>query len=218
VPKEKLDQLAKELAANDFDLAIDLRKQSDTRQLLKLAGARVTAGFDHRNEHSWLDIALTFEGDAALTNKRQHVSGDLLNLVDAVAAAGSKERTVIRRARDWSLRQMPVVNKLAASGLYERRVVCIHPAAGNETKQWPISYFADLIKMLRAIEDVNFAIIGAQGETAITARRNVSCSPCYRAKIELCHRNLACLRGLQPAAIADMCRSLIKLERGIRLA
>lgn len=58
---------------------------------------------------------------------------------------------------------------------------------------------------------------GPLGEVAVMARRNMSCSPCYRAKIELCHRGLACLHGLQPASIAGMCRTLLKLERGVRI-
>jgi ADP-heptose:LPS heptosyltransferase/GT2 family glycosyltransferase len=292
VAEEKIETLGHELAQFKFDIAIDLRKQSDTRDLLKSARSTLTAGFDHRNEFSWLDIALTFEGDIALGHKRQHVSADLVNLVDTVAGAGMQDRSLIKRSADWSTRQVPIVSRLSESGLYKKRLVCIHPSAGNETKQWPPSYFAQLINMLAETEDVNFAVIGgpddakiadevialiadsrrvfnlvgklrleelsyfldtcslfigndsgpkhlaagvgvptigihsgivdarewgSQGEVAITAKRNMSCSPCYRASKDLCHRGLSCLSGLQPASLVGMCRNLLKLERGIQI-
>jgi ADP-heptose:LPS heptosyltransferase len=46
-------------------------------------------------------------------------------------------------------------------------MVCVHPGAGNETKQWPLAYFADLIDLLLATEDVDIALIGGADETAI---------------------------------------------------
>jgi ADP-heptose:LPS heptosyltransferase/GT2 family glycosyltransferase len=292
LPKERLDELQRELSCYDFDIAIDMRKQSDTRNLLKTTGARLTAGFDHRNEFGWLDVALNFEGDLALTQKRQHVSADLINLIDTVANAGMQDRSLIKRGADWSARQLPIVSRLAEQGLYKKHVVCIHPAAGNETKQWPVSYFADLMNALLVTEDVHFSIIGGpddaeiangiielvsdsnrvfnlvgklklnelsyfldtctlfvgndsgpkhlaagigvptigiqsgivdarewgpQGDVAVTAKRNMSCSPCYHASKDLCHRGLACLSGLQPAAIVSMARNLLKLERGIQI-
>jgi O-antigen biosynthesis protein len=278
--------LQRELVQYDFDIAIDMRKQSDTRNLLKTTGARLTAGFDHRNEFAWLDVALNFEGDLALAQKRQHVSADLINLIDTVANAGTQDRSLIKRGADWSARQLPIVSRLA------ERVVCIHPAAGNETKQWPVSYFSDLMNALLVTEDIHFSIIGGpddaeiaegiielvsdsnrvfnligklkleelsyfldtcslfvgndsgpkhlaagigvptigiqsgivdahewgpQGDVAVTAKRNMSCSPCYHASKDLCHRGLACLNGLQPAAIVNMARNLLKLERGIQI-
>jgi ADP-heptose:LPS heptosyltransferase len=292
VADESMAELARELAQDKFDIAIDMRKQADTRNLLKGSGARLTAGFDHRNEFHWLDVALTFEGDTALGHKRQHISGDLVNLIDTVAAAGAQDRELIRRSSDWSARQVPIISRLSSLGLYKKRVVCVHPCAGNETKQWPPSYFADLINALLATEDVHVCLIGgpddaeiakevaelasdnnrvfnlvgqfrlnelsyfldtcslfigndsgpkhiaagvgvptvgihsgivdarewgAQGEVAVTAKRNMSCSPCYRASPDLCHRGLACLSGLHPAAIVSMCRSLLKLERGVQI-
>jgi len=290
--KERLDELKRELTLLDFDIAIDLRKHSDTRNLLRNSGAKLTAGFDHRNEFSWLDVALTFEGDVQLSQKRQHISADLINLIDTVAAAGTQDRTLIKRSGDWSARQVPIVSRLSPSGLYKKRVVCIHPAAGNETKQWPVPYFADLMNALLVTEDIHFAIIGGpdeaelatgivelvsdsdrvfnlvgklrleelsyfldtcsvfvgndsgpkhiaaaigvptigiqsgivdarewgpQGDVAVTAKRNMSCSPCYHASKDLCHRGLACLSGLQPASLVGMCRNLLKLERGIQI-
>lgn len=48
------------LALAPFDLAIDLRRDEDTRELLKLFDARVLAGFGDLAVFSYLDVALPF--------------------------------------------------------------------------------------------------------------------------------------------------------------
>ena len=291
--EDKLAALAAELASYKFDLAIDLRKHVDSRDLLKHAGAALTAGFDHLSKFPWLDIALAFEGDTQLAAKRQHISADLLNLVDAVICAGTPDRDLIQRPIEWAALQAPITARLAERGLYQKPLVCIHPAAGNLTKQWPPAYFADLITLLGQTDDLQFALIGGpdeaaiaasilklvperarvfdlvgqlkldelsyfidscalfvgndsgpkhiaaglgvptvgihsgvvdarewgpQGELSVGIRRNMSCSPCYRATADLCHRNLACLRDLHPAAVVNACRNLLRLGRGVQMS
>ena len=164
VGDESVAALKAELGACAFDLAVDLRKQPDTRELLQLSGARLLAGFDFQNRFPWLDIALTWDGDTQIVHKRQHTCDDLVDLVDAVAAAATAERSTIRRGSDWKKQRRAMEQRFADIGLYRRRVVCVHPAAGNETKQWPRRYFADLINALLASEDVNFALIGGPDE------------------------------------------------------
>ena len=65
--------------------------------LLRYAGAKLTAGFDYQSQYPWLDIAAQWEGDPAFVAKRQHISDDLLNLVDAVISAGEPERSLAKR-------------------------------------------------------------------------------------------------------------------------
>jgi ADP-heptose:LPS heptosyltransferase/GT2 family glycosyltransferase len=160
--EESLRAVRRQLVPYGFDLAVDFRKHAETRMLLKLSGAELTAGFDYQNQFPWLDIALQWEGDPAFVTKRQHISEDLVNLVDAIAAAGVEPQDVIRR--DWPKRQVPLITRLNRNGLYARAVVCVHPAAGAELKQWPPSYFASLINLLIEDEDVNVAIVGGADE------------------------------------------------------
>lgn len=47
------------LADREFDLAIDLRMNDDTRRLLVPVKARHKAGFDRRSDFPWVDIALS---------------------------------------------------------------------------------------------------------------------------------------------------------------
>jgi ADP-heptose:LPS heptosyltransferase len=55
--KRDLANLRATLAPRRFDLAIDLRRQPDTRPILQATGARWLAGFETAYEHPWLDIA-----------------------------------------------------------------------------------------------------------------------------------------------------------------
>jgi ADP-heptose:LPS heptosyltransferase len=51
--------------------------------------------------------------------------------------------------------------------LFDRRVVCVHPGAGNELKQWPLDNFARLIRLLVDREDVSVLLIGGPDEVVI---------------------------------------------------
>lgn len=283
-----LHALAKKLASFKFDLAVDLRRDTDTRELLQLAGAATTAGFDGRNEFPWLDVAPISEGNRPLARMRQHAADDLLNLIDAIVAAGRGEAAGIRRSGGWASLQAPIIASLAEFDLYKRPLVCVHPAAGNATKQWPLRYFADLINLLLATEEIDIVLIGGAdekhiaraiverveqrdrvhdligrlkldqlpyfldtcalfvgndsgpkhiaaglgvptvgihsgvvdarewgplGSSAVALRRNMTCSPCYKATREQCDRGMACLEELTVPHAIRICQQLLRLDR-----
>ncbi len=152
----ELRALGRSLGRRGYDLAVDLHRQPDTRHLLPLAGARYTAGYDHRGQFSWLDIAL--EGDTREVAERQH-----FNLVDAVAAAGEREGAPPGLAAG-SVGSVP---NPELDALFERPVVCVHPAVADEMRRWPERYFARLIDLLIEGEGVNVVLIGGPGDEAI---------------------------------------------------
>jgi O-antigen biosynthesis protein len=166
IDKEALQGLAKQLADLKFDLAVDLRKDAETRNLLGLADAGVTAGFEHGDEFPWLDVALPYEGNARCVPKRRHTADDLISLVDAIVSAGTARSYAIERSRERCPAR-PSVIAPAGPDAGKRPLVCVHPGAGNETKQWPAAYFADLINELLTSEDVEVALIGGPDETPI---------------------------------------------------
>ena len=45
---------------------------------------------------------------------------------------------------------------------------------------------------------------GPIGKRAVAVRRNMTCSPCYLARLEDCPRNFACMRGLEPIAVQEV--------------
>jgi ADP-heptose:LPS heptosyltransferase len=160
--EDDLMDLRARLARYRFDLAIDLRKSPDTRDILQYTGARYFAGFDTNDRFPWLDVAIQWEGDSRFLPKRQHVANDFINLIDAIANSTNTDR-------GGEVHQpLPVPDHLPAE-LFAKRLVCIHPAAGTEMRQWPRSYFAALIDMLAADEDVNLVLVGSPDEDEIAS-------------------------------------------------
>jgi ADP-heptose:LPS heptosyltransferase len=45
---------------------------------------------------------------------------------------------------------------------------------------------------------------GPIGRRAVAVRRNMTCSPCYLARLEDCPRSFACMRGLEPSAVQEV--------------
>ena len=164
IGEEDLLALKARLEPYQFDLAVDLRKHPDTRHVLQYSGARLFAGLDHANKFPWLDFGLEWEGDPTWVNKRQHVAGDLLNLVDAIANGCEEERLVLWRPDDGGKRALPPAIAKISKELYRLPVIGIHPASGNELRQWPAESFAELIDMLVTRLPVNVAVVGGPDE------------------------------------------------------
>jgi len=162
---ELLD-LRKRLEPLRFDLAVDLRKSPDTRSVLQYTGARFLAGFDYRGELPWLDIALEWEGQTQYAPKRQHIADDLLNLVDAIATSCTSQRSILSPDPDIAL-SLPAAE---IREIFGKRVVCIHPAAGTEMRQWPAEYFAELIDLIVTGHGVHAILIGGPDEMEIAQK------------------------------------------------
>jgi len=153
--------LSKRLAPYCFDLAVDLRKDLETRKVLRLTGARWLAGYEYGNHFPWLDISLEWEGAHKALSKRSQIGDDLSRLVEAVAAAAISERKILTLpASQGNGRSHDFVRN-------GRHLVCIHPSAGTDVKQWPTEYFAALIDLLVSNHDVEVVLIGTADEAGI---------------------------------------------------
>ncbi len=168
VSEDALLELQARLAPMRFDIALDLRRQSDTRQILQYTGARWLAGFDQGYTCKWLDIAMEFEGDVSRNFKRSHVTDSLVQFIDVVATACTTDRRIVEaplrtdEARA-ALAELPAVAPIAEA-LFSRPIVCVHTGAGAANKQWPAESFAGLIDLLVGLEGVNALIIGGPDE------------------------------------------------------
>ena len=158
--------LRERLAPEAFDLAIDLRKHTETRPVLQHTGAPVLAGFDFHHQLPWLDIALEWTGDQIYARKRQHNGDDLINLVDAVAAACESDRSLITSPVGEPPKPFIALRRKMAA---EAPLVCVHPAVGNDARQWPPEYFAAVIDRLIAEDGAKIVMIGADGDEEIAA-------------------------------------------------
>jgi ADP-heptose:LPS heptosyltransferase/GT2 family glycosyltransferase len=164
-----LTALATRLAPYDFDLAIDLRTQPDTRHLLQRSGAAVLAGYDTRGRFPWLDITLEWDGDQHLVPKRAHATNKLMQLVEAVAVMCDRDRSSRGDLScEAAIAKLPELPALAAvsKAFFGRPLLCIHPGAGSEMKEWPARSYADLINMFVTRESMHAVLIGGQDEMA----------------------------------------------------
>ncbi len=61
---------------------------------------------------------------------------------------------------------------------------------------------------------------GPIGKRAVALRRNMTCSPCYLARMEDCPRNFACMRGLEPTIVQEVSEVFLArpVERHSRVA
>ncbi len=169
--QKELVALRERLAPYHFDLALDLRRQGDTRHVLQYTGATWLGGFDRSHQHPWMDLAVDWEGDLARHSKRSHIGDALLQFVEAIGVSCGGDRHVIEGAGTMQeararIEKLPAV---AAIGpvLFARRLVCVHPGAGNENKQWPPGHFAGLIDLLATDQDANIVMIGGPDEVAV---------------------------------------------------
>jgi ADP-heptose:LPS heptosyltransferase len=265
-----------------FDIAVDLRKHLDTRDVLRYTPARFLAGYDYMGQFPYLDIALEWEGDKTLARKRSHVTDDLINLVEAIGTACAADRTQLNLMVPDE--EPPASIPADARALFARRVVAVHPGVGNAMRQWPPEHFASLIDLLVEKNAVNVVLIGGPeeaelaqdvlgmvgnreavvslagrtslrdlpallsacalyvgnnsgpkhiaaalgvptigihsgvvdaiewgpiGKRAVALRRNMTCSPCYLARMEDCPRNYACMQGLEPTAVQEVSEVLL---------
>jgi ADP-heptose:LPS heptosyltransferase/GT2 family glycosyltransferase len=166
---DELKVLAARLATYEFDLAIDLRKHLDTRDLLRQSGAKRTAGFDHAGQFPWLDVSLEWEGDRRMQSKRYHITDDMLHLVDTVAMAGLADRTGILPEAVAAMRAAADIPGTVEDFL-SQPVACIHAGSGNEMKQWPVAYFATLIDMLITRNGLRVLLVGGPDEAEVEAQ------------------------------------------------
>ena len=55
-------------------------------------------------------------------------------------------------------------------GFLDKKLVCVHPAVGSDTRQWPEEHFAGLIDLLVAEQDVHVALIGGKEEIPVAEK------------------------------------------------
>jgi O-antigen biosynthesis protein len=277
ISKEEYQALHAQLAPYRFDIAVDLRKHLDTRDVLRYTPARFLAGYDYMGQFPYLDISLEWEGDKNLARKRSHVTDDLVNLVEAIGTACVADRTQLNLVAPG--KGPPESTPADARALFAKPVVAVHPGVGNAMRQWPPEHFASLIDLLVEKNAINVVLIGGPeeaeladdvismvahrnavvslvgrtplrelpallracalyvgnnsgpkhiasalgvptigihsgvvdaiewgpiGKRAVALRRNMTCSPCYLARMEDCPRNYACMRGLEPIAVQEV--------------
>ncbi len=168
ISQEDYKALREQLAPYRFDIAVDLRKHLDTRDVLRHTPARFLAGYDYMGQFPFLDVALEWEGDKNLQRKRSHVTDDLINLVEAIGTAAAVGRTRLDVAT--SSEGPPDCLEDDARALFVKPVVAVHPGVGNAMRQWPAEHFASLIDLLVEKNAVNAVLIGGPEEAELAVQ------------------------------------------------
>ena len=131
--------LARRMRRPRVDAVVDLQRSRDTRLLTWLLSPRAFAAFDRFAPRHGLDRYLEAAGRALGLEPlprvlERRVTPDALEAGDALLAS---------RGRDAS-----------------RRLVCLNPAGGWPTKQWPLERYAELGKRLRAEANAELVLLG----------------------------------------------------------
>jgi ADP-heptose:LPS heptosyltransferase len=154
--EQDVRQTAAVFAGRRFDLAIDLRRESDTRQFLLYSCASVTVGYANRNDCDWLTLAIPWDDVVPVQPPRRHVSLDALRLVELV---GQSSRSDVVADYRLAVPSDPHLNQLldqllpANPGL----IVGLHAGAGRRIKCWPAVRFAQLAD--RLIEQLGATVV-----------------------------------------------------------
>ncbi len=187
ISREDYQALRAQLAPYRFDIAVDLRKHLDTREVLRYTPARFLAGYDYMGQFPFLDISLEWEGDRHLQRKRSHVTDDLINLVEAIGTACAADRTQIDLVAPG--KEPPAFLDDDARALFSRPVVAVHPGVGNVMRQWPAEHFASLIDLMIEKNSVNVVLIGGPEEAELAEE----------VLGQVAHRDAVVLAGWQDA-------------------
>jgi glycosyltransferase involved in cell wall biosynthesis/ADP-heptose:LPS heptosyltransferase len=139
----------------EYDVAIDLRRQGNTRFLLSKVHAKLKVGYQSFTEHDGsLDICLPSYKDypgAATPMNEINTSLQLLELVEAIPVE--------------SIKLPPLSGAARLEGH-----VAMFPGAGSAVKQWPAENFAGLAKRLLEHDGaltINVYLAGSERELAL---------------------------------------------------
>lgn len=165
VSEGELAALGARLANEKFDIAIDLRMQPETREVLRHSGARLLAGYDQSGRYPWLDVALEWEGDLRLLQKHDHIAGRLLALVAAldVACAPLPPGAIAAPGDPAAVKALAALPR----AFLARPLACVHPGVGNPVRQWPPAAFAALIDLLADELGMSVVLIGGGDEQVV---------------------------------------------------
>ena len=163
--EQKLEaKLTAELKKYGFDLAIDLRRQPDTRKFLVLSEAKIKAGYKTGTELDLkIDIYLDYYPDQPQirTNlNKTHATVQQLNLANKVI---ENFIPVSYLQLNFPQENIKIVeNKLKSFGidLEKRPLIGIHPGATHIAKQWGINNYVQLIKILLRDKNAQVVLFG----------------------------------------------------------
>jgi len=161
--KVEKDRLYQWLSTFDFDLAIDLRRHSETREFLKLSGARYTVGYATGIDDSWMSFCISQTDkirDVPTMKEKMHITAQLCQLVKSIPTQEEEISTLYPLIK-------PVPKTIIDKFFFLKEkplLIGIHPTAGTPSRQWPLSHFVRLIELILEQTPATIVIFGGKGD------------------------------------------------------
>ena len=154
----------RDLPLGNYDLAIDLRHDSDTRRTLNLVRARYRAGFVCDPQIPVrLDLALPDVERVTSETRRDAVHSEvrLVTLVSTIIATFGQDKGSLARTLVGS---RPLIRYFD-----QGPVVGLAPGTGNPIKQWGVERFSRVARALNKEAGCRFILIGGEADKADAA-------------------------------------------------
>jgi ADP-heptose:LPS heptosyltransferase len=203
-PGHEIEAVAQQLRVMHFDLAIDLRRNPESRWILGLAGARYSVGFTGSSEFQPVierELSRSQE-DRRYNRDKPHMSRQLMELVSHIPVQrfdrivlGLLGKGICSRveARERLIQRLAEPSEVGEG----TRLVGIHPGAGDEKRKWPIDAYSELAMALSREPNTYICLFGGRNdseEMAAVANVGLRRSTCFT---QLPYRDfLELLRGL----------------------
>lgn len=147
------------LGTMPFDVAIDLRRPADARDVLQAVTARVKVAFG--DEDAFAQIGLPAYGMKARTHVPVHTVDQLHLLVDAALGRQPFEVAASLPAPVAPTRRFP-------AALHRRRwIVAVAPGSGDQLRMWPAASYAGLVGRLVKELGAGVALVGSPAEASL---------------------------------------------------
>ncbi|MCM8804334.1 MAG: glycosyltransferase [Candidatus Omnitrophica bacterium] len=165
IDRNELKNLENDLIRREFDIAIDLRRQPETREILKLSGAKVKIGFSTGRDDDWLTIPVkpTLEMEDIPGKKiKIHQTIQMYKLIESITGKNYNGEDLTLEMPEIDLSKEIEKIRNYSNLFKEEFIIGIHPGAGNLLKQWPVEYFSHLIDLLMDKNKSKILIFGGQ--------------------------------------------------------
>ena len=159
--EDKIKELQDKLSVRPYDLAIDLRRHPETREVLKLARATYTVGYEATN-CEWLSIMMKAPNEHGVPYV-PHITAQICQLVNT-----------LKKSKSYAI-AFPQIDIDTDNGDYDHlepyddffnheTVIGINPGVGTMVRQWPTKYYSELIDKFIEEDDAHIALFGAPSE------------------------------------------------------
>lgn len=152
-------KLVRDIRVKNFDLVINFHTKKRTNLLSFLAHIPRRVGFDNKK----FGFFLTDKIKDVRPKGQRHEAQYCLDLLKVLGVSSSVLTTFIPVREDMELWAEKFFNELQAKNP-SLKCVALHFGSSCPTKQWPVRYFADVVREIHKRRNVFFVVIGTHDQ------------------------------------------------------